>query len=98
MIYGPVEALRTLAGFQRLDAGDLVLTGTPGGTALKAPPKLIEKIGALLPPALKWKSFFRGQAKNPAYLKDGDVMELSIATDDGALDLGIQRTRVRYAR
>ncbi|UVE94311.1 fumarylacetoacetate hydrolase family protein [Dietzia sp. B32] len=98
MIYGPVEALRTLAGFQRLDAGDLVLTGTPGGTALKAPPKLIEKIGALLPPALKWKSFFRGQAKNPAYLKDGDIMELSIATDDGALDLGIQRTRVRYAR
>ena len=53
---------------------------------------------SLLPPALKWKSFFRGQAKNPAYLKDGDVMELSIATDDGALDLGIQRTRVRYAR
>lgn len=98
MIYRPVEALRTLAGFQRLDAGDLVLTGTPGGTALKAPPKPVEKIGALLPPALKWKSFFRGQAKNPAYLKDGDVMELSIATDDGDLDLGIQRTRVRYAR
>jgi 2-keto-4-pentenoate hydratase/2-oxohepta-3-ene-1,7-dioic acid hydratase in catechol pathway len=30
MIYQPVEALRALARFQRLDPGDLVLTGTPG--------------------------------------------------------------------
>ena len=30
-------------------------------------------------------------------LKHGDVLELSIATNDGAIDLGTQRTTVRYA-
>ncbi|WP_410608208.1 fumarylacetoacetate hydrolase family protein [Amycolatopsis sp. lyj-109] len=98
MIYRPLEALRALARFQRLDPGDLVLTGTPAGTALSAPPKAVEKLAALLPPALKWKLFFKGQAKNPKYLADGDVVEASVATDDGALDLGTQRTVVRYRR
>uniref|UniRef100_UPI003F9D9039 fumarylacetoacetate hydrolase family protein n=1 Tax=Mycobacterium sp. TaxID=1785 RepID=UPI003F9D9039 len=36
MLYSPVEALQALANFQKLDAGDLVLTGTPVGTALTA--------------------------------------------------------------
>ncbi|WP_086837990.1 fumarylacetoacetate hydrolase family protein [Amycolatopsis kentuckyensis] len=98
MIYRPLEALRALARFQRLDPGDLVLTGTPAGTALSAPPKAVEKLAALLPPALKWKLFFKGQAKNPKYLADGDVVEARVATDDGALDLGTQRTVVRYQR
>ncbi|MGV9362276.1 fumarylacetoacetate hydrolase family protein [Amycolatopsis sp. NPDC003731] len=98
MIYRPLEALRALTRFQRLDPGDLVLTGTPAGTALSAPPKVVEKLAALLPPALKWKLFFKGQAKNPKYLADGDVVEASVATDDGALDLGTQRTVVRHKR
>ncbi len=55
-------------------------------------------IASLLPPATKWKLFFRGQARNPKYLKDGDVVEATVATDDGAIDLGTQRTIVRDAR
>ncbi|MEU0876310.1 fumarylacetoacetate hydrolase family protein [Nocardia brasiliensis] len=98
MIYRPVETLRALTRFQRMDAGDLLLTGTPIGTALSAPPKPVEIIGSLLPPKVKWKMFFQGQAKNPKYLADGDVVEAAIGTDDGALDLGRQRTVVRYAR
>ncbi|WP_265447145.1 fumarylacetoacetate hydrolase family protein [Flexivirga meconopsidis] len=97
MIYSPEQALAALARFQRLDTGDLVLTGTPGGTALKAPPRPVELIGALLPPALKWRKFFQSQAKNPNYLQDGDRLELTIATPDGALDLGTQRTMVRHS-
>ncbi|WP_418062097.1 fumarylacetoacetate hydrolase family protein [Pimelobacter simplex] len=97
MLYRPREALRGLAQFQPLAAGDLVLTGTPGGTALKAPPKPIEIIGALLPPATKWKAFFKAQAKNPHYLRDGDLVEAHVRTEDGALDLGRQRTTVRWA-
>ncbi|MEU4412785.1 fumarylacetoacetate hydrolase family protein [Nocardia salmonicida] len=96
MIYGPLETLHALTGFQRMDAGDLLLTGTPGGTALKAPAKPIEILGSLVPPALKWKIFFDKQASNPRYLQDGDVVELTVSTPDGALDLGIQRTTVRY--
>ncbi|MFB7370737.1 fumarylacetoacetate hydrolase family protein [Streptomyces sp. NPDC056222] len=97
MIVRPAEALTLLARFQTLDAGDLLLTGTPGGTALKAPPKPVEKIGALLPPAVKWKAFFRSQAKNPHYLHEGDVVTATIATPDGRIDLGEQRTAVTHA-
>jgi 2-keto-4-pentenoate hydratase/2-oxohepta-3-ene-1,7-dioic acid hydratase in catechol pathway len=97
LIYSPLEALAALSRFQRLDAGDLLLTGTPEGTALSAPPRPVEIIAALLPPALKWKLFFQRQAQNPKYLKDGDVVELAIGTDDGAIDLGRQRTVVRGA-
>jgi 2-keto-4-pentenoate hydratase/2-oxohepta-3-ene-1,7-dioic acid hydratase in catechol pathway len=98
MIYPPVEALQALTRFQRLDPGDLLLTGTPVGTALSAPAKPVELIASLLPQATKWKLFFRGQARNPKYLKDGDVVEAAIATDDGAIDLGTQRSVVRDAR
>ncbi|ORM37886.1 fumarylacetoacetate hydrolase family protein [Williamsia sp. 1135] len=97
MIIDPVSALAVLTGFQRLDAGDLLLTGTPGGTALSAPPKPIEIIGSLIPPHVKWKTFFKRQASNPKYLKDGDIVEVRIATDDGAIDLGRQRCQVKYS-
>ncbi|MBF6334964.1 fumarylacetoacetate hydrolase family protein [Nocardia abscessus] len=96
MIYRPLETLRVLTGFQRMDAGDLLLTGTPVGTAISAPPKPVEIIGSLLPPATKWKLFFKSQAKNMKYLHDGDVIEATVSTDDGVIDLGRQRTTVRY--
>ena len=96
MIYRPLQALQALTRFQPLDAGDLVMTGTPAGTALSAPAKPIEIIGNLLPPAVKWKAFFKRQAGNTKYLHDGDVVDSMIATDDGAIDLGSQRASVRY--
>ncbi len=95
MIFSPLQALQALSLFQRLDPGDLLLTGTPVGTALSAPAKPVQIISSLLPAATKWKMFFKRQAKNPKYLKDGDVVEVAIATDDGAIDLGRQRTVVR---
>ena len=98
MLYPPVETLQALTRFQRLDPGDLLLTGTPVGTALTAPAKPVEIIGSLLPAATKWKLFFRGQARNPKYLQDGDVVQASVATDDGVIDLGTQRTIVRSTR
>ncbi|MBF6296028.1 fumarylacetoacetate hydrolase family protein [Nocardia amamiensis] len=96
MIYRPLQTLQALTRFQRMDAGDLLLTGTPIGTALSAPPKPVQFIANLLPATVKWNLFFKGQAKNPKYLHDGDVVEATIATDDGAIDLGRQRTTVRY--
>jgi len=97
MLFRPLAALQSLTRFQDLAPGDLVLTGTPAGTALKAPPKPVEMIGALLPPAVKWKAFFKRQAGNAKYLQHGDVVEATVATDDGAIDLGAQRMRVVYA-
>ena len=95
MVTGPAAALTRLAGFQPMDPGDLLLTGTPGGTALRAPPALVAWAGGALPTALKWRVFFAREARNPAYLKDGDVVTASIATPDHAIDLGTQRTVVR---
>ena len=97
MLYRPLQALQSLTQFQELAPGDLVLTGTPAGTALTAPPKPVQIIGNLLPPALKWKMFFSRQANNPKYLQHGDIVEASVATDDGVIDLGTQRTAVRFA-
>ena len=94
MIVRPAQALTLLSRFQPLAAGDLLLTGTPGGTALKAPAKAVEKLAGLLPPATKWQLFFRRQAANPRYLRDGDVITATIATADGELDLGTQRNTV----
>lgn len=80
MLYPPVEALQALSRFQRLDVGDLLLTGTPAGTAMRAP-----------------RPNGSSQTQNPYYLHDGDLVEATVATDDGLINLGTQRNVVRYA-
>jgi len=94
MIVRPARALILLSRFQPMAPGDLLLTGTPGGTALKAPAKLAGMLAALLPPATRWKLFFGREAANPRYLHDGDVITATIASPDGQLDLGTQRNTV----
>jgi len=94
MIVAPARALTLLSRFQPMAPGDLLLTGTPGGTALKAPAKLAGTIAGLLPPATRWGLFFQRAAANPRYLRDGDVITAMIASPDGRLDLGTQRTTV----
>ncbi|MEW1931957.1 fumarylacetoacetate hydrolase family protein [Rhodococcus sp. NPDC079359] len=95
LITPPAEALTRLARFQNMTAGDVLLTGTPIGTAISAPPRIVQKIGELIPPALKWKFFFARQAKNPKYLSVDDVITAGIRTTDGTIDLGTQETVVR---
>jgi 2-keto-4-pentenoate hydratase/2-oxohepta-3-ene-1,7-dioic acid hydratase in catechol pathway len=94
MIVGPARALTLLSRFQPMSPGDLLLTGTPGGTALKAPAKIAGMVAGLLPPATRWKLFFKREAANPRYLRDGDVITATIASPDGDLDLGTQRNTV----
>jgi len=94
MIVRPARALTLLSRFQPMAPGDLLLTGTPGGTALKAPAKIAATIAGLLPPATRWRLFFKRQAANPRYLRDGDVITATIASPDGRLDLGTQHTTV----
>ncbi len=94
MIVHPARALTLLSRFQPMAPGDLLLTGTPGGTALKAPGKITGTLAGLLPPATRWKLFFGKQAANPRYLRDGDVITATIASPDGRLDLGTQRKTV----
>ena len=90
MLYLPVQALQALSRFQRLEPGDLVLTGTPVGTALST--------GGKSGGQMDLKAFLAAQQTNPNFLSDGDVIEATIGTDDGAIDLGVQRNTVRDAR
>ena len=94
MIVRPARALTLLSRFQPMAPGDLLLTGTPGGTALKAPAKIAGLLAGLLPPATRWKLFFGQQAANPRYLHDGDVTTATIASPDGQLDLGTQHNTI----
>ena len=90
ILYPPVQALQALAKFQHLDAGDIVLTGTPVGTA-------ITTHGVTPKGDLDILAFLSAQFENnPNYLHDGDIIEATVATDDGAIDLGVQRNRVVY--
>jgi 2,4-didehydro-3-deoxy-L-rhamnonate hydrolase len=94
LVYGPAETLTELSGVQDIYIGDLLATGTPAGCALSIPSPAKQRIGALLPEAVKWKIFMKAQAARSQYLKAGDIVEARIATNDGTLDLGVQRNRV----
>ena len=65
MLVRPARALTLLSRFQPMAPGDLLLTGTPGGTALKAPAKLAGLVAGLLPPATRWKLFFNAAGGQP---------------------------------
>ena len=92
--YKPAETLTELSELQDLGPGDLVVTGTPGGTAVKSPGALKMFIARMLPDAKRWKMFIEHSLNDPDYLQDGDQMLASAKTADGSLDLGQQRNRI----
>ena len=94
MVHGPVATLNELAGLQDLYPGDLIATGTPAGCALAIPSPAKQKIGALLPEAKKWGMFLKAQAQRTQYLQRGQIVETSIRSADGVIDLGTQRNLV----
>ncbi len=93
MIYPPAATLTELAAMHDVNAGDLIATGTPAGCAARAPGKLTMFIlRHFVGDAAKWRLFIRKNLSNPAYLRPGDRLSLTIRTDDGAIDLGEQTT------
>ncbi|MGO8946908.1 MAG: fumarylacetoacetate hydrolase family protein [Ktedonobacterales bacterium] len=97
LIYGPAETLALLSKTMDLAPGDLLLTGTPGGVALRPPTGMARRLGNLLPPARRMRAFVASQRQRPDYLHDGDVVTSTIATPDGSIDLGQQEWRVASA-
>jgi 2,4-diketo-3-deoxy-L-fuconate hydrolase len=95
MLFKPHQTLSELSGVHDLHAGDLIATGTPAGCAARAPGKLPMFLARhFISDATKWKLFVRKGQQDPRYLQPNDVMELRIRTDDGRLDLGLQRNKV----
>ncbi len=93
LVHLPAPTLAELSGMHDLFAGDLISTGTPAGCALSIPSPRRQRLAALLPEARKWAAFARAQEARP-YLQPGDVVEATIRSADGAIDLGTQRNRV----
>lgn len=94
LVYGPAETLSELSGVQDFEPGDLLATGTPAGCALSVPSPGKQRIAALLPERKKWQLFLKVQARRPQYLRHGQIVEASIRSEDGRVDLGVQRNRI----
>jgi 2-keto-4-pentenoate hydratase/2-oxohepta-3-ene-1,7-dioic acid hydratase in catechol pathway len=95
MIFKPHQTLTELSGLHDLGPGDLIATGTPAGCAARAPGKLaLWLMKHVMSEQLKWKLFIKKGMANPAYLQPGDLIEASIRTADGRIDLGEQRNRI----
>jgi 2,4-didehydro-3-deoxy-L-rhamnonate hydrolase len=94
LIYQPSATRTELSSVQDFDAGDLISTGTPSGCALMVPSPAKQRVAALLPEKKKWELFLKVQARRPQYLQPGDVVEASIKSADGRINLGVQRNRI----
>ena len=92
--FKPAETLTELSELQDLGPGDLVVTGTPGGTAVKSPGPIKMLVARLLPDSKRWQLFIKGALQDPDYLKVGDVMTASGKTADGRIDLGSHHNRI----
>ena len=92
MIFKPAATLTEIASFMNLNAGDLILTGTPGGVIVKAPSKFIQGLATWLFTNEKKVAAFR--KKKAEFLQDGDVVKAHIKSADGTIDLGYQVNKV----
>ena len=90
LVFKPAETISELSTFANAAPGDVLLTGTPSGCALRLPPPAIRRIVQLLPECQFWKLFLKAQKRRPEYLQPGDWITAAIRSADGRLDLGEQ--------
>ena len=90
LVFKPAETITELSTFADIAAGDVLLTGTPAGCALRVPPPAVRKIVQLLPERQFWKLFLKTQSRRPQYLQPGDRINATIRSADGRFDLGEQ--------
>jgi 2-keto-4-pentenoate hydratase/2-oxohepta-3-ene-1,7-dioic acid hydratase in catechol pathway len=94
LVFKPAETISELSTFANIVPGDVLLTGTPNGCALRVPPPPVRRLLQVLPERVLWKLFLNGQARRPQYLKPGDRITARIRGPDGAIDLGEQGTEI----
>jgi 2-keto-4-pentenoate hydratase/2-oxohepta-3-ene-1,7-dioic acid hydratase in catechol pathway len=94
LVFKPAETISELSTFANIVPGDVLLTGTPNGCALRVPPPPVRRLLQVLPERVLWKLFLNGQARRPQYLKPGDRITARIRSRDGAVDLGEQATEI----
>ena len=94
LAFKPAETISELSTFANVAPGDVLLTGTPSGCALRLPPAPVRRIVQLLPERQFWRLFLKAQRRRADYLRPGDTVAARIFGADGTLDLGEQTTVV----
>lgn len=95
LLYKPAETLTELSGLMDLFPGDLLLTGTPAGVALKMPPSRADQPTGLFSSGPQGRELFVQQQLEIAdYLQPGDVIRATIHSPSGHIDLGMQENRI----
>jgi 2-keto-4-pentenoate hydratase/2-oxohepta-3-ene-1,7-dioic acid hydratase in catechol pathway len=94
LVFKPWETVSELSTFANVAPGDVLLTGTPSGCALRVPPPAVRRLIQLLPERAFWRLFVKSQSRRAEYLKSGDAMTATIRSPDGRLDLGEQRITI----
>ena len=94
LVFKPWETISELSTFANVAPGDVLLTGTPSGCALRVPPPAVRRLVQLLPERTFWRLFVKSQGRRAEYLKPGDRMTATIRSADRRLDLGEQRITI----
>ncbi len=94
LVFKPWETISELSTFANVAPGDVLLTGTPSGCALRVPPPAVRRLVQLLPERTFWRLFLKSQSRRPEYLRAGDNITATIRSADGRLDFGEQRITV----
>lgn len=95
LIHRPARTLSEISEYADMASGDCLLTGTPGGVLAGGNLKVALAVMLNLKnDAKRREKFTRAQLAQTRFLEPGDVLELSIKTPDGAIDLGSQRNEI----
>lgn len=97
MIYKPAETLTELAGMIDLKAGDMVLTGTPGGVLIGhgSPSRMAEIVTTNLIDDEKRRDEFRKELKSKtSFLQPGETLTLTFRDGHANRDLGGQFCKI----
>ena len=98
LIHKPSKTLTELSTFTKVNAGDCILTGTPGGVLLQTGLKTgLAIILNLTNDKKRRAKLIAAQKGSVKFLQAGDVLELEIKSSDGSIDLGKQRNVIAEA-
>jgi 2-keto-4-pentenoate hydratase/2-oxohepta-3-ene-1,7-dioic acid hydratase in catechol pathway len=96
LMFKPLETLQEIQTIFDLRIGDLLLTGTPGGVAMKVKPKtwFEEVMNGTQGDKERFQRFVEDQAASGRYLKAGDQVESRISDPSHDIDLGTQKISI----
>ncbi|RUS46227.1 fumarylacetoacetate hydrolase family protein [Cohnella sp. AR92] len=90
LLFKPDETLTELSEIMDLSPGDLILTGTCGGVAMKLGSTAMDRMMGTASAEEKYRLFVESQRSVDRYLRTGDIIRSEIHSSDGRIQLGTQ--------